>query len=107
MMGVEEMLREGLLIGLLLALVGAVGIDWLFSPVHKVETFSQKLFFVVFPWLTTFLLGVAYTGLFYAIDTNSLNVPTAELFCKWAFLICVVYCMIAKFFLFLPRPKSP
>src|SRR4051812_47286031 len=49
MMSFEEMLREGLLIGLLLALVGGVCIDWIFAPQNKIETFSQKLFFVVFP----------------------------------------------------------
>ena len=106
MMSIEDMLRDGLLIGLLLALLGAVCIDWIFLPSHKIETFSQKLFFIVFPLLAIFFLGVSFAALFMANDAGELNVSQAKLFCSWMSLVCVVYCVIAKFFFFLPPQRT-
>jgi hypothetical protein len=102
----EEMLKEGLLIGVLLALVGSVGIDWLFSQTQKVETLGQKLFFVVFLGFLIVVLAVANAALYVALLSNSLRTATAEFFCKGALLICALYCVVAKSFYFAAEKRG-
>lgn len=104
-MSMEDMLREGLLIGLLLALMGAVCIDWLFAPRLKVANLGEKLFFVVFPFTLISVLMVS-SAILLMVTPDELNIPKIETCGKWVYVICISYCLIVKFFHFLPEEST-